>query len=104
MVATIRSGTGRKTFNGHRLHRILSQLKIGAKSGTINNKDQDKHHDWFVGFAGEKDGSKALALSVIAAHGKYIGTKAGSYARMAMEHYFGNCYAKIDSKDDKAMS
>jgi cell division protein FtsI/penicillin-binding protein 2 len=98
MVATIRSGTGRKTFSGYRRHPILSRLRIGGKSGTINSKAQDKRYDWFVGFAEEKDGPEALVLSIVVAHGKYMGTKAGSYARMAMEHYFGNSLARADNR------
>ncbi|MEE8398137.1 MAG: penicillin-binding transpeptidase domain-containing protein [Desulfobacterales bacterium] len=95
MVATVRSGTGKKIFSGYRRHPILSQLRIGGKSGSINSKAQDKRFDWFVGFAEEKDGTEALVLSVLVAHGKYIGTKAASYARMAMEQYFGNYFAEM---------
>lgn len=97
MVATIRSGTGRKTFSGYRRHPTLSQLRIGGKSGSINSKAQDKRFDWFVGFAEEKDGDQALVLSIVVAHGKYVGTRASSYARMAMEHYFGNYFAEMDN-------
>lgn len=95
MVATVNSGTGRETFKGHKKNAVLSQLRIGGKTGSINNKTQDKRYDWFVGFAEEKDGSQDLVLSIVVAHGKYIGTRAGRYARMAIEHFFGNYFVKI---------
>jgi len=101
MVATVRSGTCRRTFEGHRESQILSQLRIGGKTGSINSRSQDKRYDWFVGFAREKDGSGGLVLSVLVAHGRYIGTRASSYARLAIEHFFGNYFAKTDPISDR---
>ncbi len=88
MKATIRSGTCRKAFRGYRRDRVLSRLNIGGKSGSIDNRSHDAHYDWFVGFAEEKHGHKKIAISSIVAHGKYIGTRASHYARIAIRQYF----------------
>ena len=94
MRATVRSGTSRESFRGYRKDRVLSKLIIGGKTGSISNKTQDARFDWFVGFAEEKDGPKKLAVSVVVAHEKYIGIRAGRYARMAIRHHFRDYFSK----------
>jgi cell division protein FtsI/penicillin-binding protein 2 len=94
MKATIRSGTSRKAFSGRGRDRILSRLNIGSKTGSINSKTHDTRYDWFVGFAREINGPEAIAVSVVVAHEKYIGTRAGQYARIAIKRYFRNYFSK----------
>jgi cell division protein FtsI/penicillin-binding protein 2 len=102
MQATVRSGTSRKAFKGYRRDRILSKLIIGGKTGSISSKTHDARYDWFVGFAEEKQGFVKLAISVVVAHEKYIGTRAGQYARMGIRHYFKNHYSKQNTASDIA--
>jgi penicillin-binding protein A len=90
MEATIASGTSRKAFRGYSHDKILSGLEIGGKTGSINNRSQDAKIDWFVGFAKEREGQAKLAVAVMVAHEKLIGTRASQYARMAMARYFGS--------------
>ena len=92
MEATIRSGTAKKSFAGYRRDKVLSRLKMGGKTGSIDNKLHDARFDWFVGFAEEKDGSEKIVLSVLVAHEKYIGIRASQYARLAIKHYFRNYF------------
>ena len=69
-----------------------------------------------MGFAEAKKGTRKIALSVIVAHEKYIGLRAGYYARIAMKSYFDRYFSqennhptkklvaskmKIDTKGDK---
>ena len=88
MQATVRYGTASKSFRGYRKDRVLSKLDIGGKTGSMDNKTHDVRFDWFVGFAAEKDGDERIAVSVIVAHDKYIGTKSSRYARLIMKYYF----------------
>ncbi|MCP4135872.1 MAG: PbpA [bacterium] len=91
MKATIKSGTCRKMFRGYRKDRTLSKLDIGGKSGSINSrKHEGRRYDWFVGYAGEKEGNKKIAISVLIAHEKYIGKRAAKYARIIIKEYFNN--------------
>ncbi|MFC1815527.1 penicillin-binding transpeptidase domain-containing protein [Thermodesulfobacteriota bacterium] len=103
MEATIKSGTARKAFKGYQKNRILSRLNIGGKTGSINSKSSDTRYDWFVGFAAEKSGAQKIVISAFVAHEKYIGTRAGDYARLAIKHYFQDYFsknrAKMDSKN-----
>ncbi|ABA88617.1 transpeptidase [Syntrophotalea carbinolica DSM 2380] len=88
MQTTIKSGTARKSFRGYRKDKILSQLQIGGKTGSMDNKTHDVRYDWFVGFARELSGKANLTVAVMVAHEKYIGIRASQYARMAITHYF----------------
>ena len=94
MQATVRKGTARKIFRGYRKDRILSQLRIGGKTGSIFNRKHDLRFDWFVGFAEEIKGEKKLAVSVVVAHEEYIGIRAGQYARMVIRKHFLDYFSK----------
>ena len=104
MRAAIRSGTCSKMFRGCRTDHILSKLNIGGKTGSIDTKKHDGRYDWFVGFAEEKEGSGKLVISVIVAHGKYIGIRASQYARMAIKQYFRDYFAKNETDLKRASS
>jgi peptidoglycan glycosyltransferase len=94
MIATVASGTAKKIFRGHKRSKVLSRLKIGGKTGSIYNRPHDARFDWFVGFATEKKGPEKMVIAVMVAHEDYIGIRAGKYARMAIEYYFKDYFAK----------
>ena len=98
MKATVRSGTASKSFRGYRQDRILSQLSIGGKTGSIFNRKHDLRFDWFVGFAEEIKGEKKLAVSVVVAHEEYIGIRASQYARMVIWKHFMDYFSKHDEQ------
>jgi cell division protein FtsI/penicillin-binding protein 2 len=98
MQTTIKSGTARKSFRGYRKDKILSQLEIGGKTGSMDNKTHDVRYDWFVGFARDQHSQANLTVAVLVAHQKYIGIRASQYARMAISHYFRRLF---DSHSDK---
>jgi cell division protein FtsI/penicillin-binding protein 2 len=99
MIATVTSGTARKIFRGHKRSKVLSRLKLGGKTGSIYNRPHDARFDWFVGFATEKKGSEKIVVAVVVAHEDYIGTRAGQYARMAIEYYFKDYFTKKEQAD-----
>jgi peptidoglycan glycosyltransferase len=103
MTTTIESGTLRKTFRRYKKDKVLSRLDIGGKTGSIDNKTHDARFDWFVGFAEEKGGGRKIALSVIVAHEKYIGLRAGYYARIAMKSYFDRYVAQKNNNLTKRL-
>jgi cell division protein FtsI/penicillin-binding protein 2 len=88
MRETVSRGTARKIFRNRAKDRVLSQLVIGGKTGSIDNKAHDARYDWFVGFARHTASQTAIAVSVVVAHEKYIGRRAGEYARLAIQEYF----------------
>jgi cell division protein FtsI/penicillin-binding protein 2 len=94
MVATVVSGTAKKIFRGYKRSKVLSRLRIGGKTGSIYNRAHDARFDWFVGFATEAKGAEKMVVSVVVAHEEYIGTRAGQYARLAIENYFKDYFAQ----------
>lgn len=95
MKETIKTGTCRKTFRRFEKDPVLSLLDIGGKTGTINSrKHEGRRFDWFVGFAGEKNGTEQIVLSVIVVHDKLIGIKARKYAKMIFKEYYRNYFTK----------
>ena len=88
MRETVHRGTARKLFRSRTKDRVLSQLEIGGKTGSIDNATHDVRYDWFVGFARYPRSKDAIAVAAVVAHEKYIGRRAGEYARMAMAEYF----------------
>ena len=94
MTTTVTSGTARKIFRGHRRSKVLSRLTLGGKTGSIFNRAHDARFDWYVGYANEKKGHEKMVVAVVVAHEEYIGIRAGQYARMAIEHYFKDYFAR----------
>ncbi|MCK5098472.1 MAG: PbpA, partial [Desulfobacteraceae bacterium] len=95
MQKTIETGTARKVFKGYNRDKILSKLVIGGKTGSIYNREHTIKYDWFTGFAEEKTNTtnekkKKIAVSIVVGHGKYIGTRAGSYGKMIIKEYYKN--------------
>ncbi len=101
MNKTVVSGTASKSFSKFKKDRILSRLRIGGKTGSINNNAEHLKYDWFAGFAEEKNGSNKIVVSVLVVHQDYIGTRAASYSRMAIKEYFKNYYANINDQHEK---
>lgn len=88
MNATVSEGTARSAFRGSSKDRVLSNLEIGGKTGSINNNPEHVKYDWFVGFAENRRTSKKIAVCVLVAHKKYIGTRAATYFRTVISEYF----------------
>ena len=98
MEATVNSGTGRKAFKDYQKDSVLAQLNIGGKTGSMDNQEHEAHYDWFVGFAMDRASEKKVVVSVVVAHEKYIGTRAGYYARILMKQYFSNYFSVAEHK------
>lgn len=88
MEKTVTRGTARKAFRGASNDTILSTLVIGGKTGSLYNAEHTIKYDWFTGFAAQKDGNTKITMSIVVGHGKYIGTRAGTYAKMILKQYF----------------
>lgn len=88
METTIESGTARKAFRNAGKDRVLSGLQLGGKTGSLDSASHDLRYDWFVGFARERQREKQMVVAVMVAHHKFIGIRAGDYARRAFTYYF----------------
>ncbi len=104
MRRTVSHGTARKIFKRRNKDKVLSRLTIGGKTGSIDTRDHKARYDWFVGFADGPDQQDAIAVSVLVAHEKYIGRRAGEYARRAMREHFRQRFERLETKDGEQAS
>ncbi len=88
MEKTVTHGTARKSFGSFSRDKVLSQLRIGGKTGSLSNREHTVKYDWFTGFAKDKTRGHAITFSVVVGHGKYIGTRAAAHARSLIRYYF----------------
>ncbi len=106
MRGTVESGTCRKAFRNADSDPVLARLDIGGKTGSINSRTHEgRRYDWFVGFAGPREGTEPqhrVVLSVMVAHEKYIGTRSREYAREVIRHYFGHHFTWTDRNPRRA--
>lgn len=89
MTHTISTGTAKKTFRQYRKDRVLAQLIMGGKTGSLYNKEHTIKLDWFTGFARDKK-KHQIVVSILVGHGQYIGTRAGTFARKIFKEYFSH--------------
>lgn len=88
MKKTISGGTARKSFRGYSRDKILSNLLIGGKTGSLSNRAHTIKYDWFTGFGQQKTTKETLIVAVVVGHGKYIGTRACIHAKNMLKTYF----------------
>ena len=90
MHASVTRGTARGSFRGKTGQKLLKNFHIGGKTGSINDNPEQLRYDWFAGYAQHKKSGEKIAVSVLVAHEKYIGTRAPEYFRRIVFDYFQN--------------
>ncbi len=90
MQRTITRGTAKNSFKSSLKVRIMKNLLIGGKTGSLFNISNTVKYDWFSGFAIDKTTGKGITIAIIVGHGKYLGTRAATYARRLISNYFNN--------------
>jgi cell division protein FtsI/penicillin-binding protein 2 len=89
MEAAVTEGTGRKGFSDVGRHRVLSQLVVGGKSGSINDEEGSRV-DWFVAYARHSnDFVEPLALAAVVLHDGRTMTSSQELVRRALISYYG---------------
>jgi len=90
MKYAARYGTTRSAFRKLRRRRSLADLDLGAKTGTINDRQDRFKYDWITAFALTAEGSKGISIGVLAVHGKLLGTRSTELVRAIINYYFGS--------------
>ena len=90
MNYTAKYGTTRSVFRKLRRNKILADLYLGAKTGTINDRRDRFKYDWLTAFALNADGTRGISIGVLAVHGKYLGTRATELGRAIIDFYHRN--------------
>jgi cell division protein FtsI/penicillin-binding protein 2 len=91
MRGAVYDGTGRKRFHDAATHRILKDLDLGGKSGSINDTEGNPV-DWFVAFSSIKGKTGAdarpLAIAAVVVQGGRTRMSSQELVRRAVLSYY----------------
>ncbi len=88
MKETVTHGTCRKAFLPLRRKKRFKEIELGAKTGTINDPDDQYKYDWVTAYALPKDESRGICVTILAIHGKKLGIRAADLARDIIRRHF----------------
>lgn len=88
MQDTVKHGTCRRSFQTLIRKKAFQDLEIGAKTGTINDREDRWKFDWLSAFVLTRDERPPICLAVLAIHGKKLGIRAKDLARHILEHHY----------------
>lgn len=94
MQDTTRYGTSRSAFRKLRRKKRFRNFDLGAKTGTINDRRDRFKYDWVTAFAVPPNGSGSICVSVLAIHGKILGTRSTEMTRAIVDYYFSTVGTK----------
>jgi len=88
MERTVRVGTVAKTFRRMSSDKVLRQLNIGAKSGSIDGDDPKGRRNWFVGYADNPTTGEAISIGCLLVRDDYFWIEADTLSRLIIRYYF----------------
>ena len=88
MEDTVRYGTCRKAFFSIRRKKVFKNIKMGAKTGTINDPLDQYRYDWLTAYALPNNGDGGICIVVLAIHGKKLGIRAKELAKYIINHHY----------------
>jgi cell division protein FtsI/penicillin-binding protein 2 len=88
MEDTVRYGTCRKAFFSMRRKKVFKNIKMGAKTGTINDPLDQYKYDWLTAYTLPNNGDGGICVAVLAIHGKKLGIRAKDLARYIINHHY----------------
>ena len=90
MKATVKSGTCYSAFLPLRQKKLFSNISLGAKSGTINDRNDKYKYDWLTAYAMPETGDKGISITVFAVHGEKLGIRAKDIAKYIIDYYYSS--------------
>jgi cell division protein FtsI/penicillin-binding protein 2 len=88
MEETVKSGTCYKAFVPLRRKKWFKNVRLGAKTGTINDLSDTYKYDWIVAYAIPADGERAICVAVLSVHGEKLGIRSKDLAGLIINHHF----------------
>jgi cell division protein FtsI/penicillin-binding protein 2 len=84
------SGTSRSAFSKIRRKRKFKSLILGAKTGTINDEQDQYKYDWITAYALKPDSTEGICISVLGVHGEILGVRSTEFARAIIDFYYSS--------------
>lgn len=88
LLTTVTSGTSRRAFRTHEGLRLIKNMKIAAKTGSINGDNPKGYYSWFAAFAPAD--APRIALVALVINGEKWKIKASNLGEQALTAYFGS--------------
>lgn len=86
LLTTVTAGTSRKAFRTYDGRKLLSEMKIAAKTGSIDGDNPKGHYSWFAAYAPAEQPKIALVALVI--NGDKWKIKASNLGERALTGFF----------------
>ena len=77
-----------RNFRKLRRKRAFSDVDMGAKTGTINDRGDQFKFDWLAAYGVSKNGKKSICIAVLGIHGERLGIRANKLGKMIIDYYF----------------
>ena len=91
MQDTVSGGTCRKSFSRVKRKKVFKNVKLGAKTGTINDKSGQYKIDWLTAYAIPPGGNaKSICIAILGVHGKKLGRRANRLGRDIIQYYLSS--------------
>ena len=90
MKDTVIHGTCRKAFYRERRRKVYKNVELGAKTGTINDRDDQFKFDWLTAYVLPPNGKKSISIAVLGIHGKILGVRANRLGRSIIRYYLSS--------------
>ncbi len=97
MEKTVKSGTVAKSFRGVNSDRVLKNLAMGAKSGSMDGDNPRGRRNWFVGFARNKDTGEAITIGCALVLSKRFHIQADMLSRLIIREHFSKDQAGMQA-------
>jgi cell division protein FtsI/penicillin-binding protein 2 len=88
MEAAVVRGTCSKAFLSLRRKKAFKNIKLGAKTGTINDHSDEYKYDWLTAYAVPNHGKGGICIAVLAVHGEKLGVRAKDLATRIINYHF----------------
>lgn len=97
MNQTIKRGTVSKTFWNSRYDRVLKNVQLGAKSGTIDGSEPEGRRNWFLGYAEHETSGEAITIACLIIREDYYWIEADALSKKIIRHYFSKPVTVADN-------
>lgn len=88
MQDTVTHGTCRRSFRKMLRKKKFNGFEIGAKTGTINDREDRYKYDWFTAYVVPSGNAHPLSMAVLAIHGKKLGIRAKDLAVYILDRHY----------------
>ncbi len=88
--ATITEGTARRAFSRLGQDRVLRNITLGGKTGTMGSPDHTELYEWFAGYGRDERTGRTLAVSAVVVHNRTRFANAKSLARQLLRQAFSS--------------